>query len=99
MYPLSTSGIVSSKPDEMKIARVRISRYLQTTSLARRRSFEHLRRRLANYRPISVLSLSFSKFLEGVVYNCLVNYLHTLDILSKNQMNIAIEKVTPLPKH
>ena len=37
-----------------------------------------------NYRPISVLPV-FSKFLERIVYNRLINFLNKYDILSRNQ--------------
>ena len=37
-----------------------------------------------NYRPVSVLPV-FSKFLERIVYNRLINFLNKYDILSRNQ--------------
>ena len=37
-----------------------------------------------NYRPVSVLPV-FSKFLERIVYNRLINFLNKYDILSQNQ--------------
>ena len=37
-----------------------------------------------NYRPISVLPV-FSKFLERIVYNRLINFLNKYDILCRNQ--------------
>ena len=39
---------------------------------------------LTNYRPVSVLPV-FSKFLERIVYNRLINFLNKYDILSQNQ--------------
>ena len=37
-----------------------------------------------NYRPVSVLPV-FSKFLERIAYNRLINFLNKYDILSRNQ--------------
>ena len=62
-------GIV---PDEMKIARV-IPLYKAGD-----------RSRLTNYRPISILP-SFSKYLERIVYNRLINFINKFHILSNNQ--------------
>ena len=59
-------------PDEMKITRV----------IPLFKAGEHSL--FSNYRSVSVLP-SFSKFLERVVYNRLLNYLHRLNILYNNQ--------------
>ena len=59
-------GIV---PDEMKIARV-IPLYKAGD-----------RSRLTNYRSISILP-SFSKYLERIVYNRLINFINKFHILS-----------------
>ena len=63
------SGLV---PQEMKIARVIPLFKSGDKSL------------FINYRPISVLPV-FSKFLERIVYNRLINFLNKYDILSRNQ--------------
>ena len=38
----------------------------------------------SNYRPISVLPC-FSKFLERIIYNCIINYLNDFNVLCDNQ--------------
>jgi len=63
------SGVV---PQEMKLARVIPLFKSGDNSL------------FTNYRPISVLPV-FSKFLERIVYNRLINFLNKYDILSRNQ--------------
>ncbi|XP_073235694.1 uncharacterized protein [Porites lutea] len=63
------SGVV---PQEMKIARVIPLFKSGDKSL------------FTNYRPVSVLPV-FSKFLERIVYNRLINFLNKYDILSHNQ--------------
>ena len=63
------SGVV---PQEMKIARVIPLFKSGDNSL------------FTNYRPVSVLPV-FSKFLERIVYNRLINFLNKYDILSRNQ--------------
>ena len=63
------SGVV---PQEMKIARVIPLFKSGDKSL------------FTNYRPVSVLPV-FSKFLERIVYNRLINFLNKYDILSRNQ--------------
>ena len=63
------SGLV---PQEMKIARVIPLFKSGDKSL------------FTNYRPVSVLPV-FSKFLERIVYNRLINFLNKYDILSRNQ--------------
>ena len=63
------SGVV---PQEMKIARVILLFKSGYNSL------------FTNYRPVSVLPV-FSKFLERIVYNCLLDFLNKYDILSRNQ--------------
>ena len=63
------SGVV---PQEMKIARVIPLFKSGDKSL------------FTNYRPVSVLQV-FSKFLETIVYNSLINFLNKYDILSRNQ--------------
>ena len=73
-----THGIV---PNEMKIARV----------IALFKSGD--RTLFKNYRPISILS-SFSKFLERVIYNRMLNYLNKNSTLSENHM--VLEKTIPL---
>ena len=62
-------GIV---PDEMKIARVIPVFKSDDQSL------------FTNYRPVSVLP-SFSKFLQRIIYNRLVHYLQSFNILCDNQ--------------
>ena len=42
------------------------------------------KRLLNNYRPISVLP-AFSKFVERLIYKCLLDFLNKNDILVKNQ--------------
>lgn len=64
-----SSGVV---PDQMKIARVIPLFKSGIHSL------------VTNYRPISVLPV-FSKFLERIVYNRLINFLNKYNILSRNQ--------------
>ena len=59
-----TSGIF---PDDMKIARV-----IPLFKAGDRAIF-------SNYRPVSILP-GFSKFLEKVMYNCLMAYLEKFDI-------------------
>ena len=63
------SGVV---PQEMKIARVIPLFKSGDKSL------------FTNYRPVSVLPV-FSKFLERIVYNRLINFLNKYDIISRNQ--------------
>ena len=63
------SGVV---PKEMKIARVIPLFKSGDNSL------------FTNYRPVSVLPV-FSKFLERIVYNRLLDFLNKYDILSRNQ--------------
>ena len=63
------SGVV---PQEMKIARVIPLFKSGDKSL------------FTNYRPVSVLPV-FSKFLERIVYNRLINFLNKYDLLSRNQ--------------
>ena len=63
------SGVV---PQEMKIVRVIPLFKSGDKSL------------FTNYRPVSVLPV-FSKFLERIVYNRLINFLNKYDILSQNQ--------------
>ena len=63
------SGVV---PQEMKIARVIPLFKSGDKSL------------FTNYRPVSVLPV-FSKFLERIVYNRLINFLNKYDILFRNQ--------------
>ena len=63
------SGVL---PQEMKIARVIPLFKSGDKSL------------FTNYRPVSVLPV-FSKFLERIVYNRLINCLNKYDILSRNQ--------------
>ena len=63
------SGVV---PQEMKIARVIPLFKSGDKSL------------FTNYIPVSVLPV-FSKFLERIVYNRLINFLNKYDILSRNQ--------------
>ena len=64
-----THGIV---PDELKIARV-----VPIFKSGDKALF-------SNYRPISVLPC-FSKFLERIIYNRIINYLNDSDILCDNQ--------------
>ena len=64
-----SSGIV---PDQMKIARV--VPLFKTGDLSQ----------FTNYRPVSVLP-TFSKCLEGTVYNRLINFLNKFNTLSNNQ--------------
>lgn len=75
-----THGIV---PDEMKIARV-----IPLFKAGDRALF-------TNYRPVSVLP-SFSKFLERVIYNRILNYLHKYNILSENQYGFRKNHSTSL---
>ena len=63
------SGVV---PQEMKIAQVIPLFKSGDKSL------------FTNYKPVSVLPV-FSKFLERIVYNRLINFLKKYDILSRNQ--------------
>ena len=63
------SGVV---PKEMKIARVIPLFKSGDNSL------------FTNYRPVSVLPV-FSKFLERIIYNRLLDFLNKYDILSRNQ--------------
>ena len=62
-------GIV---PDELKIARV-----VPIFKSGDKALF-------SNYRPISVLPC-FSKFLERIIYNRIINYLNDFDVLCDNQ--------------
>ena len=62
-------GIV---PDQMKIARVVALFKAEDPSL------------FTNYRPVSILP-SFSKFLERIIYNRILDYLTNLHILCDNQ--------------
>ena len=64
-----THGIV---PDELKIARV-----IPIFKSGDKALF-------SNYRPISVLPC-FSKFLERIIYNRIINYLNDSDVLCDNQ--------------
>ena len=64
-----THGIVS---DELKIARV-----IPIFKSGDKALF-------SNYRPISVLPC-FSKFLERIIYNRIMNYLNDSDVLCDNQ--------------
>ena len=64
-----THGIVS---DELKIARV-----IPIFKSGDKALF-------SNYRPISVLPC-FSKFLERIIYNRIINYLNDSDVLCDNQ--------------
>ena len=73
-------GIV---PDEMKIARVIPVFKSDDQSL------------ITNYRPISVLP-SFSKFLERIIYNRLVHYLQSFNILCDNQYGFRKDHSTSL---
>ena len=52
--------------------------------------------RFENYRPISVLS-SFSKFFEKVIFNRLLSYLNSNDILIKNQYGFRKNHSTSMP--
>ena len=71
-------GIV---PDELKIARV-----VPIFKSGDKALF-------SNYRPISVLPC-FSKFLERIIYNRIINYLNDFNVLCVN--NMALEKIVPL---
>ena len=73
-------GIV---PDEMKIARVIPVFKSDDQSL------------FTNYRPVSVLP-SFSKFLERIIYNRLVHYLQSFNILCDNQYGFRKDHSTSL---
>ena len=73
-------GIV---PDEMKIARVIPVFKSDDQSL------------ITNYRPVSVLP-SFSKFLERIIYNRLVHYLQSFNILCDNQYGFRKDHSTSL---
>ena len=64
-----STGVV---PDKMKIARV--------IPLFKSGDHGHFQ----NYRPISVLPI-FSKFLERIVYNRIINYVDKFDIISDHQ--------------
>ena len=64
-----THGIV---PDDLKIARV-----IPIFKSGDKALF-------SNYRPISVLPC-FSKFLERIIYNRIINYLNDSDVLCDNQ--------------
>ena len=64
-----THGIV---PDELKIARV-VPMFKSGDKAL-----------FSNYRPISVLPC-FSKFLERIIYNRIINYLNDFDVLCDNQ--------------
>lgn len=48
-----------------------------------------------NYRPVSVLP-SFSKFLERIIYNRLVHYLQSFNILCDNQYGFRKDHSTSL---
>ena len=50
---------------------------------------------LSNYRPVSVLPV-FSKFLEKAVYNRLIRYLDTYEILYNNQHGFRKKHSTSL---
>ena len=73
-------GIV---PDQMKIARVVPLFKADDQSL------------FTNYRPVLVLP-SFSKFLEGIIYNRLYDYLTNLHILCDNQFGFRKNHSTTL---
>jgi hypothetical protein len=75
-----THGIV---PNEMKIAR-----FIPLFKSSDRTLF-------TNYRPISILP-SFSKFLERVIYNRMLNYLNKNSILSENQYGFRKKHSTSL---
>ena len=64
-----STGVV---PDKMKIARV--------IPLFKSGDYRHFQ----NYRPISVLPI-FSKLLERIVYNRIINYVDKFDIISDHQ--------------
>ena len=71
-----SSGVV---PRELKIARV-----IPIFKTGDRGLFN-------NYRPVSVLSI-FSKLLERVMYNRLLNFLNKYNILSINQFGLTFRK-------
>ena len=73
-------GIV---PDQMKIARVVPLFKAEDPSL------------FTNYRPVSILP-SFSKFLERIIYNCILDYLTNLHILCDNQFGFRKNHSTTL---
>jgi len=66
-------GIV---PDQMKIARVVLLFKAEDPSL------------FTNYRPVSILP-SFSKLLERVIYNPILDFLTNLHILCDNQLGLV----------
>ena len=72
MYITNLSLSSGTVPDQMKIARVVPSFKAGDLSL------------FTNYRPVSVLP-AFSKILERIVYNRLINFLNKFNILSSNQ--------------
>ena len=69
-------GIV---PDDLKIARV-----IPIFKSGDKALF-------SNYRPISVLRC-FSKFLERIIYNRIINYLNNFNVI----INMALGKIVPL---
>ena len=75
-----TYGIV---PDQMKIARVVPLFKADDPSL------------FTNYRPVSILT-SFSKFLERIIYNRILDYLTNLHILCDNQFGFRKNHSTML---
>ena len=68
-----THGII---PDELKIARV-----VPIVKSGDKALFSH-------YRPISVLPC-FSKFLERIIYNRIINCLNEFDVLCDNQYGFS----------
>ena len=74
VYVLNLSLMAGIFPDEMKLAR--ITPIFKTGS-------NYL---VNNYRPVSVLS-TFSKILEQMIYNRMINFIDKNDILFKHQFS------------
>ena len=70
-------------PDEMKVARI----------LPIYKNWD--RQKIENYRPISILPC-FSKVLERVIYNRLLNYFETNNLLSNKQYGFRQNRSTDL---
>ena len=77
IYALSTYIISLSLNSGVVLQEIKITRVIQLFKSGDNSV-------LTNYRPVSVLPV-FSKFLERIVYNRLINFLNKYDILSQNQ--------------
>ena len=82
-YIINLSLISGVVPQEMKIARV-IPFFFKSGDKSL----------FTNYRPVSLLPV-FSKFLERIAYNRLINFLNKYDILFRNQYGFRKKIIPP----